>query len=219
MIKTLIDALLIGGPKPFRADGTLSAMARDSAMGPVRLTKLGFVGDRVADPNVHCGPDKAVHFYPPEHYPFWSVKLEGHPHLERAGAFGENISAGGMIEEKVKIGDRFRLGKALVEVSQGRQPCWKLDHHFGVHGLAGEVIRTGRSGYYFRIIEEGEVAAGDVIEQVWQASHDMSVSRTFRLLIGGGHRQEGAKAELNELAQMHALADVWRKRAVSLAGL
>jgi MOSC domain-containing protein YiiM len=216
MITTLIDALLIGGPKPFRADGTMSAMAREAADGPVWLTKTGFVGDQVADPSVHGGPDKAVHFYPPEHYPFWSVKLEGHRHLERAGAFGENVSAGGLTEDKVKIGDRFRLGAALVEIAQGRQPCWKLDHHFGVHGLAGEVIRTGRCGFYFRVIKEGKVAAGDVIEQVEQAPHDWTVERTFRVLIGGGHRGEGAKAGLQELADMQTLADVWRTRARAL---
>jgi MOSC domain-containing protein YiiM len=216
MITTLIDALLIGRPKPFRADGTMSAMAREAADGPVWLTKTGFTGDQVADPSVHGGPDKAVHFYPPEHYPFWSVKLEGHPHLERAGAFGENISAGGLTEDKVKIGDRFRLGTALVEIAQGRQPCWKLDHHFGVHGLAGEVIRTGRCGFYFRVIEEGEVAAGDVITQVEQSPHNWTVERTFAMLIGGGHRGEGAKAELRELAEMETLARVWRARAVAL---
>jgi MOSC domain-containing protein YiiM len=216
MITTLIDALLIGGPKPFRADGTMSAMAREAANAPVWLTKTGFTGDQVADPSVHGGPDKAVHFYPPEHYPFWSVKLEGHPHLERAGAFGENVSAGGLTEDKVKIGDRFQLGAALVEIAQGRQPCWKLDHHFGVHGLAGEVIRTGRSGFYFRVIEEGEVGVGDVLLQVEQAPHDWTVERTFRLLIGGGHRGEGAKAGLQELADMQTLAGVWRARAVAL---
>jgi MOSC domain-containing protein YiiM len=216
MIKTLIDALLIGGPKPFRADGTMSAMARDATSGPVQLTKTGFAGDQVADPSVHGGPDKAVHFYPPEHYPFWSVKLDGHLYLNHAGAFGENVSAGGLTENVVKIGDRFQLGQAVVEISQGRQPCWKLDHHFGVHGLAGEFIRTGRCGFYFRVIEEGDVAAGDVIEQVETSTHDWTVERTFRMLIGGGHRAEGAKAGLRELADMGTLADVWRARAVAL---
>ena len=220
MITTLIDALLIGGPKPFRADGTMSAMAREPADGAVMLTKLGFVGDQVADPKVHGGPDKAVHFYSPEHYPSWSITLDGHPHLQRAGAFGENISAGGLTEDKVKIGDRFRLGAALVEVAQGRQPCWKLDHHFGVHGLAGEVIRTGRCGFYFRVIKEGEVAAGEVIQQVEAARHGWTVERVFTLLIGGGHRVEEAgmnvRAALQELAEMETLAAVWRARAAAL---
>ena len=217
MISTLIDALLIGRPKPFRADGTMSAMAREPTAGPVMLTKLGFVGDQVADPSVHGGADKAVHFYPPEHYPFWSVMLDGHPHLDCAGAFGENVSAGGLTEDKIKIGDRFRIGKALVEVAQGRQPCWKLDHHFGVHGLAGEVIRTVRCGFYFRVIEEGQVEAGDTIIQVERAPHDWTVKRAFKMLIGGGHRAEGSGAALKELAELETLAAVWRDRAFKLS--
>jgi MOSC domain-containing protein YiiM len=138
--------------------------------------------------------------------------------LDAAGAFGENISASGLTEDKLRIGDRFRIGKALVEVAQGRQPCWKIDHHFGVHGLTGAVIKTGRCGGYFRVIEEGEVAPGDRIEQVEQAEHDWTVERVFKLLIGGGHREEGAKAELKVLAKLETLAESWRARAAKQAG-
>jgi MOSC domain-containing protein YiiM len=221
MILTQIDALLIGGPKPFRADGTLSAMARDAVDRPVMLRKLGFEGDQVADPSVHGGVDKAVHFYPAEHYPKWIAHFaaEGfaHPLLDTAGAFGENISASGLTEDKVRIGDRFRIGKALVEVAQGRQPCWKIDHHFGVHGLTGAVIKTGRSGGYFRVIEEGAVAPGDRIEQVEQVDHDWTVEQVFKLLIGGGHRGARVKAELKALAALETLAESWRSRAAKLA--
>ena len=92
MITTLIDALLVGGPKPFRADGTKSAMARDAVEGTVMLRKLGFDGDQVADPSVHGGVDKAVHFYPAEHYPKWTAFFatlgrEPLPLLEMSGAF------------------------------------------------------------------------------------------------------------------------------------
>ena len=221
MILSQIDMLLIGGPKPFRADGEMSAMAREAVDGPVMLRKLGFEGDQVADPSVHGGVDKAVHFYPAEHYPKWIAHFaaEGfvHPLLDNAGAFGENISASGLTEDKVRIGDRFRVGQALVEVAQGRQPCWKIDHHFGVQGLTGAVIKTGRCGGYFRVIEEGQVAPGDRIEQVRQADHDWTVERVFKLLIGGGHRGEGAKAELKALAALETLAESWRARAGKLA--
>lgn len=222
MILTQLDTLLIGGPKPFRADGEMSAMARGAVDRPVKLRKLGFEGDRVADPSVHGGVDKAVHFYPAEHYPKWIAHFasEGitHPLLDNAGAFGENISASGLTEDKIRIGDRFRIGSALVEVAQGRQPCWKIDHHFGVHGLSGAVIKTGRCGGYFRVIEEGEVVPGDRIEQVLQANHDWTVERAFKLIIGGGHRGEGAKAELKALAVLETLAESWRGRAAKLAG-
>jgi MOSC domain-containing protein YiiM len=221
MILTQIDTLLIGGPKPFRADGEMSAMAREAVGRPVMLRKLGFEGDQVADASVHGGVDKAVHFYPAEHYPKWIAHFAGegisHPLLDAAGAFGENISASGLTEDKVRIGDRFRIGKALVEVAQGRQPCWKIDHHFGVHGLTGAVIKTGRCGGYFRVIEEGEVGPSDRIEQVEQAAHDWTVERVFKLLIGGGHRGEGAKAELKALASLETLAGSWRSRAAKLA--
>lgn len=224
MIITQIEGLYIGGPKPFRADGTMSAMARDTLDRPVMLGMLGFEGDQVADPNVHGGVDKAVHFYPAEHYPKWvayfaAEGLASHPLLEASGAFGENISASGLTEGKVKIGDRFRIGKALVEIAQGRQPCWKIDHHFGMHGLSGAVIKTGRCGLYFRVIEEGEVAPMDRIEQVDAASHEWTVERTFKLLIGGGHKTADTKMELIALSKLETLAETWRLRAVKLASI
>ncbi len=222
MISTMIDALLIGGPKPFRTDGTMSAMARDAVDHPVMLRRLGFEGDQVADPTVHGGIDKAVHFYPAEHYPRWVAYFVGrgldpHPFLQAAGAFGENVSASGLTEDKVRIGDRFRIGGALVEVAQGRQPCWKIDHHFGIRGVTSAVIETGRCGGYFRVLEEGLVAPMDRIEQVEQARHDWTVERVFRLLIGGGHKADGAIAELTALAELEALAEGWRSRAEKLA--
>jgi MOSC domain-containing protein YiiM len=162
-----------------------------------------------------------VHFYPAEHYTKWIAHFATenfvHPLLDHAGAFGENISACGLLEDNLRIGDQFRLGRAVVEVAQGRQPCWKLDHHFGVHGLSGAVIKSGRCGGYFRVIEEGEVAPGDSIEQVHAAGHDWTVARAFNLLIGGGHRAEGAKSELRALAALETLAESWRSRAAKLA--
>ena len=222
MILSQIDALLIGQPNLFRADGTLSAMGRHAVNRPVMLRKLGFEGDEVGDPSVHGGVDKAVHFYPAEHYPKWIAHFAGenfaHPLLDQAGAFGENISASGLTEDRLRIGDRFRIGRALVEVAQGRQPCWKLDHHFGVLGLSAMVIKTGRSGGYFRIIEEGEVAQGDRVEQVERAQHDWTIERVFKLLIGGGHKASDAGPQLAELAKLDSLADNWRIRAAKLAG-
>lgn len=222
MIMSQIDALLIGRPKIFRADGTMSAMQREAVGRPVMLNRLGFEGDEVGDPTVHGGVDKAVHFYPAEHYPKWIAHFAGesftHPLLDHAGAFGENISASGLTENRLRIGDRFRIGKALVEVAQGRQPCWKLDHHFGVHGLSGAVITTGRSGGYLRVLEEGLVAPGDHILQIEQAPHDWTIARVFRLLIGTGHKAPDAAPQLAELSQLETLAENWRIRAAKLAG-
>lgn len=218
MIKTLVDGLLTGKPKEFASDGRTSAIAREPQAGAVMLGYEGFEGDEVADKIAHGGADKAVHLYPPEHYPYWNVKLDGHPLLGSAGAFGENISAVGLTEDKVKIGDRFRMGNAVVEISHGRQPCWKIDHRFGAHGLSRDIIRNGKCGLYFRVIETGEVAAGDVMTQVEDAPHDWTVRRVFKLLIGGGHRGEGAADALASLAELNSLAQAWRERAAKLAG-
>jgi MOSC domain-containing protein YiiM len=223
MIDSHVEALFIGKPKPFRSDGATSSIgARLPVEGPVKLTCLGFDGDQVADPVVHGGPDKAVHFYPAEHYAVWRAHLQmkglpTHPLLEVPGGFGENIAASGLTEDKVRIGDRFRIGTALVEIAQGRQPCWKIDHHFGIHGMTAAVITTGRCGLYFRVIEEGLVSSGDVLLQVERAAHDWTVARTFRLLIAGGHRDEGVMDGLIALAEMEVLADSWRIRAAQLS--
>jgi MOSC domain-containing protein YiiM len=225
MIQSKADILLVGKPAAFRADGETSTIAARVVQDrPVRLTFLGFDGDCVADPSVHGGVDKAVHFYPGEHYSPWRADLakaglDPHPLLRRLGGFGENISAVGMTEDLVHIGDRFRIGSALVEISQGRQPCWKIDHHFGLKGMTSGVIKTGRSGYYFRVIEEGEIAAGDTIEQVTRMTHGWTVERAFQVLIGGLHRLDGMDVPLKELTTMEVLAESWRMRALQLLGI
>ena len=224
MIETKIEALLVGGPVHFREDGATSSIgSRATVDRAIKLTSLGFDGDKVGDPTVHGGTDKAVHFYPVEHYAAWAedfrmAHAEPHPLLRRLGGFGENIAALGMTEELVCIGDKFRIGTAVVEISQGRQPCWKIDHHFGVKGLTAGVIRTGRSGYYFRVLEEGLVGPGDTIEQVEKSRHGATVERAFQMLIGGQHKAVGADVALRELAGMESLAANWRARATQLLG-
>jgi len=214
-----IDALLTGRPMPFREDGTMSAMARKPVSGPVFLGPLGFEDDEVADKEHHGGPDKAVHHYPFDHYPFWRQKLDGHKLLHTSGAFGENISTRGIIESEVRIGDRFRMGEALVEVSHGRQPCWRLDHRFGVSGkqsVMAAIVQTGRCGFYYRVIEPGKVTTGDRMRLTERGLPKWTIDRVFRLLIGGGHRDEPEAVEA--LAQLPALAKAWRQRAEKLAG-
>lgn len=115
------------------------------------------------------------------------------------------------------MGDRFTLGNAIVEVSHGRQPCWKLDHRFDARDVMVTIVKTARCGIYFRVIREGEAQAGDVMTLLERPHPEISVERLFRLLIGGGH-----KAELEvvlALAGMPVLAEAWRKRAMQLAGV
>lgn len=210
-----IAALMTGKAAAFRGDEP-SAIAKDRVDGSRRVGFLGIAGDEQADLSVHGGIDKAIHHYPRDHYRWWADTLGGHALLDAPGAFGENISTKGLIEQEACIGDRYRLGSALVEISQGRQPCWKLGHRFGVASVPATVVKTRRSGWYYRVIEEGAVAAGDRLDLIDRPLPEWSVERVFGLLIGGAGKTE--PAALRELAAMDALAATWRVRAEKLLG-
>ena len=209
-----VDALLTGIPVPFR-DGDYSAIAKQPVSGAVRIGWLGLAGDSVADPVHHGGWDKAIHLYPQDHYGWWRERKPGHPLLEKPGAFGENIASHGMTEEEVCLGDRFSLGSAVVEVSHGRQPCWKLDHRFGARDVMATIVKTARCGIYFRVLREGEAEAGVMMELLERPLPQWSIARVFRLLIGGGHK--GEPDAVRALADMPVLAEAWRDRARKLA--
>jgi len=209
-----VDALLTGMPVPFR-DGDYSAIAKQPVSGAVRIGWLGLAGDSVADPVHHGGWDKAIHLYPQDHYGWWRERKPDHPLLEKPGAFGENIASRGMTEEEVCLGDRFSLGSAVVEVSHGRQPCWKLDHRFGARDVMATIVKTARCGIYFRVLREGEAEAGVMMELLERPLPQWSIARVFRLLIGGGHK--GEPDAVRALADMPVLAEAWRDRARKLA--
>src|SRR5690606_21570785 len=109
----------------------------------VRIGPLGLEGDEQGDPRVHGGVDKAVHHYPFEHYAAWRAELGDLPVLAAPGAFGENLCSTGLDEDSVCLADRYALGDAVLEVSQGRQPCWKLNDRFGVRDMARRVQDSG----------------------------------------------------------------------------
>jgi MOSC domain-containing protein YiiM len=211
-----VSALLTGTPVPFR-DGEYSAIAKRPVDGPVGIGWLGLEGDKVADPIHHGGWDKAIHLYPQDHYGWWRDRKPGQPLLDVPGAFGENIASVGMTEADICLGDRFALGSAIVEVSHGRQPCWKLDHRFGARDVMATMVKSARCGVYFRVIREGVAQAGDVMALLQRPHADISVERLFRLLIGGGHKTE--PDTVRTLAGMPVLAEAWRNRAAQLAGL
>lgn len=209
-----IDAILTGMPRPFRGEEH-SAIAKQPVAGPIRIGWLGFEGDGVADPVHHGGWDKAIHLYPQDHYDWWRQAKPDHPLLDAPGAFGENIASRGLTEADICLGDRFTLGSAIVEVSHGRQPCWKLDHRFGARDVMATIVKTARCGIYFRVIHEGEAEAGTHMALIDRPLPDWPVDRLFRLLIGGGHK--GEPDAVRELAQAPVLAEAWRARAQKLA--
>lgn len=211
---TEILALLTGRVATLTGADEPSAIAKKPVEGSVAIGPLGLAGDEQADRAHHGGPDKAIHHYPADHYGWWRHVLGDHPLLAGPGGFGENVSTAGLIEEEVCIGDRFRLGTALVEISQGRQPCWKVDRRFGLEGVMARIVATRRSGWYCRVIEPGVAGAGDSCDLVERVLPQWSVARVFGLLVGGDHRRE--PEALRELAAQELLAEPWRRRAADL---
>jgi MOSC domain-containing protein YiiM len=197
-MKHIVEAVCTGTARPFNG-AELSAIAKRPREGLVQVLEEGLAPDEQADRTVHGGPEMALHLYPIDHHAWWREIIGTHPALDEPGGFGSNLAVTGLLEDNVHIGDRFRLGTALIEVSQPRQPCWKIEHRFGHKGMVAQIVKTGRCGWYFRVIETGEVAAGESLERVAIGAAEWSVARVFRALVAG-------KATAEELAQLADLA-------------
>ncbi len=149
--------------------------------GPVMLRALNFDGDRQADLNNHGGVNKAVYAYPLEHYDFWRGELPG---VELPWAkFGENLTTEGLLENEARIGDRYRIGRAVVKVAQPRIPCYKLGIRFGRDDMPKRFLASGRSGIYFAVAEEGAVSAGDTIELLERDERGITVADVNRAYV------------------------------------
>jgi MOSC domain-containing protein YiiM len=201
--------LLTGPVAPLADTATTSAIAKSPVAGPLRLGAEGFEGDAQADRRVHGGPEKAVHHYPFDHYAAWRADLGELPLLAAPGAFGENVSTSGLTEDSVAVGDIFRLGGALVQVSQGRQPCWKLNHRFGLPDMARRVQETGRTGWYYRVLQPGPVSPGDDLQLIDRLAPDWTLRRLWRAM----YVDRLNRAELEAIAALDVLAEGWRRYA------
>ena len=170
----------VGLPRPVPyQDGIVSTgIYKESVAGPVWVRRLNLDGDGQADLKVHGGEHKAVYAYPLEHYAFWSREL-GRNDLGY-GQFGENLTVEGLLEEQVNIGDVYRIGKALLQVSQPRAPCFKLGIRMGDARFPARFPAANRTGFYLRVLEEGRVAAGDAIMLAERSGNPVSVSDVFR---------------------------------------
>jgi MOSC domain-containing protein YiiM len=165
------------GTVPWRGKQVKTAIFKTPVDGPVVLTPTGFEGDVQADLRYHGGPDKAVCVYPTEHRPDWEA-LVGEP--LPPGAFGENLSTEGLLEDEVHIGDVFALGTATVQVSQPRGPCFKLAARWGKRRLPARMAKEMRSGFYLRVLQHGVVRAGDELRLVERTS-DVAVADVMRV--------------------------------------
>lgn len=178
---------------------------KEPVRGPVWLRWLNLDGDRQADPDAHGGADKAVYAYTVENYEHWKRALgrNDFPY----GQFGENFTVEGMAEDEVSIGDVFRVGDALVEVTQPRVPCYKLALKMGLPEFPKLFLASGRLGFYLRVLEEGEVEAGDIIERVHSEPERMTVREIGHLLYFDKGNLEGARRALRQAA----LSTGWRR--------
>lgn len=166
----------------------------------VMLRSLNLDGDRQADLTVHGGVEKAVYAYPMEHYAYWRQELpdEDLPW----GAFGENLTIEGLLETKVNIGDRFRIGTALVMVTQPRFPCFKLNLKFGRDDMVKRFLNSRLSGIYFSVVVEGEIGAGDEIELVSRDENNVTVADIVQIYV-----READENLVRRAVQVPALAD------------
>ena len=140
-------------------EGKPSAIAKIQVDGELMLTDLGLEGDEQAEKKIHGGPDRALCHYPREHYLYWAREFPEQAELFVAPAFGENLSTDGLTESNVYIGDIFRWGEALIQVSQPRSPCYKLNYHFDISDIAQLMQNTGKVGWLYSVIAPGLVSA------------------------------------------------------------
>lgn len=206
MTPITIDALLTGTVRPLGDSGRDSGIDKHPVSAPLWLGAEGLRGDEQADRRFHGGPEKALHHYARDHYPGWLAELGERAVLAAPGAFGENISTSGLTEADVCVGDVFRAGTALIQVSQARQPCWKLDHRFGQRGMAARVQASGRTGWYYRVLQEGWLCAGDTLALCERPHPQWSLARVQDVL----NRRVLDTDVLHALAALPELSPNWR---------
>jgi MOSC domain-containing protein YiiM len=202
-----IISVQVGVPRIVTRNGqeVLTGIFKSPVEKRVWMRKLDLDGDQQADLTVHGGPNKAVYAYPSEHYPFWKGELT---EVDLPwGAFGENLTTSGLNESTVHIGDRFAIGTAEVVVTQPRLPCFKLNLKFDRDDMVKRFLASHRTGFYFRVLQEGQVGAGDKIVSVHQDENRVSVLDTMRLYL-----RESDSSELRSRAlKVEYLSPSWRK--------
>ncbi len=182
-----------------------SAIEKVGIDGPVEVESLGLVGDHQADLVNHGGVDKAVHGYSGDHFADWQAAFR--EWSVKGGCFGENLTIAGQTEQDVWIGDIFQIGSCRLQISQPRQPCWKLARKNGIEKLAVQVQQFGRTGWYFRVLQTGVIQAGDAIELVERPSDGVLISRANEIM----YAKPRSAADDLELAKCPYLSEAWRE--------
>lgn len=208
----VLASIQVGKPRETGTEGAadpfdrpwVSGFWKEPAAGPVDLRRTNLNGDGQADLVNHGGADKAVCCYSAAHYPGWRSELT-RPEMA-FGAFGENFTIAGLVEPDVCIGDSFRVGTAVVQVSQPRQPCWKLARRWRIKELTFLVQNSGRTGWYFRVLTEGVVQAGEPLTLVDRPHPGWTIARANQVM----HHDKADLASAAALATLPTLSASWK---------
>ena len=196
----------VGLPRKVTWQGKVvtTGIFKEPVNAPVMMRTLNLEGDQQADLTVHGGVNKAVYAYPSEHYGYWRTELPGVD--LRWGMFGENFTTEGLLEEATYIGDRFGIGETEVMVTGPRMPCYKLGIKFGRPDIIKRFLASRRTGFYFAVVREGMVGAGDAIKLIGQEQQDISVADITRLYA---FEKDDLKS-LRRAIEVEALPENWR---------
>jgi len=196
----------VGRPRQvtWRGKSVKTSIWKTPVEGAVRVTTLNLQGDEQSNLSVHGGADKAVYVYPSEHYAYWRAELPGAD--LPWGAFGENFTTEGLLEEHVRIGDRLRVGSAEFVVTQPRMPCFKLGIRFDRPDIVKRFLRARRTGFYLSVTREGSVTAGDPIEFAAREEHGVPVADIVDLYT----RDSENEGLLRRAVALTALPESWR---------
>lgn len=201
-----IVSINVGAPRAveWRGNTVTTSIFKTPVSGGVRVERLNVAGDQQSDLTVHGGVDKAVYVYPAEHYDFWRKELPG---VALAwGAFGENFTTEGLLEDTIHIGDRLRIGSADFSVTQPRMPCFKLGIRFDRPDMVKRFLQSGRTGFYLGVSREGEVTAGDAVEVTAYDDDALTVADIVALYSTDAENQ----VLLRRASESPALPEGWR---------
>jgi MOSC domain-containing protein YiiM len=207
-METVLEQVFAGSIKPLGPDGTPSGIYKEPLTGPMHVGPEGLVEDRQADRRFHGGPEKALHQYPADNYAMLQEAFPEHADALVPGVLGENFSTTGMTEHDVAIGDTFSAGEAVIQVTQPRRPCWKINQRLDLPELSKFIHEACRTGWYYRVLQEGSVGPGDVIRRIARPATVVSVARFWELNLP--HRPNAE--DLSMLLSIQELSSNWRAR-------
>ena len=208
MLIATVRSVHVGLAAPLGPQGVPSAFIKLATQGAVHVHELGLAGDQQADLRVHGGPDKAVYGYATAHYDAWRRDFPEHAEIFVPGSVGENLAIDGLTEADICVGDVHAIGTALLQVCQPRQPCFKFALRFDDERLPSAMVINGRAGWYYRVLETGDLSAGDSIELRDRQNPDFPFTRLVELIS----RRNATREELTRLADMTGLASQLRER-------